>query len=578
MPQTTITGVAGFIGANLTRALLRHGHHVVGIDNFSFGSEANIAECLDDRRFRLIRGDICRPADLERAVAGSTTIVHLAAHKIPRYTDAYDTLRANSEAMRQVVEVARRHRARIIAASTSDVYGRSTALPFAEDGPLVVGPPDVRRWAYAISKMFGEQLLFAAHERFGLDFLLVRFFGGYGPYQNLTWWGGPQSVFIRCALTGRPMPIHGDGTQVRCLTYVDDYVEALVRCIDLPEVRNEVLNLGTDEPTTILDLARLCWRLVRDDEPQLRMVPYETFGKYEDVVRRVPDLTRLRARLGFVPQTPLATGLERTVAWQRQAMRLSTPAPVELRTRLRFVAPMFNEAANLERLLREIRAGAELLSFDYDVTLIDDGSTDETPGIVAQLSEANPITCLRHDTNRGVAAAFNTGFQHLLQDSDDQDIVVTLEADCTSDLGILPEMYQQLLTGAEMVLASCYLPGGEIVHTDLLRIILSRGANSSARLILGLGGIHTLSSFFRVFRVQALRRLATRFGSPILVTGGFECMLEMIAKARVDDLEIAEVPMVLDTSRRRGKSKMRLMRTIRGYLGLFARRLLRRGW
>ena len=584
MSRIMVTGVAGFIGSNLLRELLSRGHQVVGIDNLSFGRQENIRECLADPRFRFIRGDIRDLAAVRRAAGGAEVIVHLAAHKIPRYSDAYDTLVVNTEGTRNVLEAARLDRARIIAASTSDVYGKSDALPFVEDGPLVMGPPNVRRWAYAISKIYVEQLLFAYQQRFGLDFLAIRLFGGYGPYQNQTWWGGPQSVFIRCALTGMPMPIHGDGSQTRCLTYVDDYIEALVHCIENPTVKNEVLNLGGDQPTTILELAHLCWRLVRDDPPQVRLIPYRAFGNYEDVSQRKPDLDRLRDRIGFAPRVPLEEGLRRTIAWQRSlapqppsralAPRPPSPALAPRTARLHFLAPMLNEVANLPNLMREIAAAAEQLGADYDVILINDGSTDDSPQAIERLAEIFPVSQITHATRRGVGAAFNSGFEHLLDRLDDDDIVVTLEADCTSDLSILPDMVVRLAEGNDLVLASCYLTGGGVATTDPLRIFVSHCANAAARLIFDLREIHTLSSFFRIYRASALRALARAHGRPLLRSSGFECMLELLAMARAAGLQVAEVPMVLDHSRRQGRSKMNIPRTTAGYLALFARRFV----
>jgi UDP-glucose 4-epimerase len=584
MSNIMITGVAGFIGANLLRRLLAGGHRVVGIDNLSFGRKENLRECLTDHRFRFIRGDVRDLNAVRRAATEAEVIVHLAAYKIPRYSDAYDTLVINTEGTRKVLEAARLQQARIIVASTSDVYGKSDAVPFVEDGPLVIGPPNVRRWAYGISKIYVEQLLFAYHQRFGLDFLAVRLFGGYGPYQHQTWWGGPQSVFIRCALAGTPMPIHGDGSQTRCLTYVDDYTEALARCIEDAAVKNEVLNLGSDQPTTILDLAHLCWRLVRDDAPQVRLIPYRTFGNYEDVPHRIPDLARLRERIGFTPRISLEEGLRRTIAWQRSLAprpqaRASALAPTARplapqAIRLHFVAPLLNEAPNLPNLMRGIAAGAEQLGADYEVILVNDGSTDDSPQVIERLAETFPVSQITHPTRLGVGRAFNSAFEHLLDRMTDEDIVITLEADCTSDLSILPDMYVRLAEGNDLVLASCYLPGGEVATTDPLRIFVSHCANTAARLIFNLRELHTLSSFFRMYRASALRALAAAYGRPLLHCSGFECMLELLAMSRGIGLEVAEVPMVLDHSRRQGRSKMNISRTTAGYLSLFARRFV----
>ena len=329
--KVVITGVAGFIGSNLAAELLRRGYRVTGVDNMSQGDPLNLAAFTEDPAFELRRIDIQDHAALLEAAAGCDVIVHLAAYKIPRYSDALDTLMVNGHGSESVARAALANRAKLVAASTSDVYGKNPRVPFSESSDLVIGNPDVKRWAYAISKMFEEQLLFAFHERYQLDVVLLRFFGGYGPNQNLTWWGGPQSVFINCALDGKECELHGDGQQTRSFTYISDHVDGIVRCIERPQANNLVFNLGNTEEVTIEHLARLIWRLVRGDEPaRIKLIPYATFGKYEDVMRRIPDITRARELLGFEPQVSLEEGLRRTIAWQvarRREQGVSTPDP-----------------------------------------------------------------------------------------------------------------------------------------------------------------------------------------------------------------------------------------------------------
>lgn len=324
-----ITGVAGFIGSNLAASLLERGHDVIGVDDLSQGERLNMAAFAAHPAYRFEQFDILDRAELRRAAEGCEVIVHLAAFKIPRYTDAIDTLRINSHGSENVVEVARETGAKVVAASTSDVYGKNPQVPFSEDSNLVVGNPTVKRWAYAISKMFEEQLLFAYHERYGFPVVAMRFFGGYGPNQNLTWWGGPQSVFINAALDDQELEIHGDGLQTRSFTYISDHVDGIVRCIEMREANNQVFNIGNTYEITILDLARMIWRLTRGNAaPRIRLTPYASFGKYEDVMRRVPDITRARTLLGFEPKVDLETGLAETIQWQierRRALGIATP-------------------------------------------------------------------------------------------------------------------------------------------------------------------------------------------------------------------------------------------------------------
>lgn len=313
-----VTGAAGFIGSNLSAELVRRGHAVVGYDNLSQGSLANLHPLVSEDAFELHEADIRDGVAMEAAAAGCDVIVHLAAYKIPRYGDAYETLMINGMGSELVAQVAARTGAKIVAASTSDVYGKNPQLPFSEEMDSVIGGPHVKRWAYAVSKMFEEQLLLASHERFGVDVVLLRLFGGYGPNQNRTWWGGPQAVFIERALAGESLPVHGDGSQTRSFTYISDHVAGIAAAVESARADNLVVNLGATTEITIADLARLIWRLVHDDgsAAPIELIPYASFGAYEDVARRLPDITRARERLGFDPGVDLETGLRKTIEWQ----------------------------------------------------------------------------------------------------------------------------------------------------------------------------------------------------------------------------------------------------------------------
>jgi UDP-glucose 4-epimerase len=178
--------------------------------------------------------------------------------------------------------------------------------------------------------MYGEQLLFAMHERHGIDVVILRFFGGYGPNQHLSWWGGPQAVFIDRAIDNQPCDLHGDGRQTRSFTYITDHVDGIIRAIENPAANNQVFNIGTTREISIEGLARIIWQLVRGDEPpKLNFVPYETFGRYEDVMRRVPDISRARDLLGYEPRVELEDGLRATIQWQierRQQLAVPTRA------------------------------------------------------------------------------------------------------------------------------------------------------------------------------------------------------------------------------------------------------------
>jgi UDP-glucose 4-epimerase len=324
-----VTGVAGFIGSNLALALLERKYTVVGVDNLSQGERLNMAGFYEHPDFSFHQLDISDRSSMRALAKDCEVVVHLAAHKIPRYSDALDTLRTNAHGSESMLDAAQAVGAKFVAASTSDVYGKNPDVPFSEDSNLVIGNPDVKRWAYAISKMYEEQMMFAYRDHYQLRVVAMRFFGGYGPNQNLTWWGGPQSVFIDSALDNKELELHGDGSQTRSFTYVSDHVDGILRCIEMPEADNKVFNLGNTREISIADLAQLIWGLVRPGEQaKVKLRPYESFGKYEDVMRRVPDITRARTLLGFEPKVALEDGLRRTIRWQierRRALGISTP-------------------------------------------------------------------------------------------------------------------------------------------------------------------------------------------------------------------------------------------------------------
>ncbi|MBI3273418.1 MAG: GDP-mannose 4,6-dehydratase [Planctomycetes bacterium] len=312
-----VTGVAGFLGSNFLEALLERGYRVVGIDNLSQSPLSNLEPFLAHPRFRFVQGDVRDRLVVFAAASTAQLILHLAAYKIPRYSDALDTLTINATGTENILEAARTYGCRVVAASTSDIYGKNPVIPFTEDMTLAIGDPTVKRWSYAISKMFEEQLCFAYRDRYRVPVVIPRYFGGYGPRENPTWWGGPQSVFIECALRGEPMPVHGDGLQSRTFTYVSDHVDGTIRCLETESGVNQVYNIGNTREITILELARMIWRMVRADEPRIELVPYERFGKYEDVLRRLPDITKARRMLGFEPKVALEEGLAKTIAWHR---------------------------------------------------------------------------------------------------------------------------------------------------------------------------------------------------------------------------------------------------------------------
>jgi UDP-glucose 4-epimerase len=322
-----VTGAAGFVGSHVCELLLADGDEVVGVDDLSYGSVPNIAPFLDNARFEFQALDCTRQRELRRAFSGCDAIVHLAAKKIPRFGGTLATLQVNAKGMEAASAVALSLDADLIFTSTSDVYGDGTP-PYAEDDELVIGPPTSKRWAYAVSKMYDEHYGLSLADEQGLRVTILRLFNAYGPRNHLSWWGGPVVTFIEALLDGEPMEVHGDGRQTRTFTHVRDTADGIVRALDRPESRGEVINLGGTETITILELARLLQlELGLPADPlRTRFVPYESLpGKYQDVRHRTPDTTKARQLLGFDAQIGLAEGLRDTVEWH-QAIRRSAAA------------------------------------------------------------------------------------------------------------------------------------------------------------------------------------------------------------------------------------------------------------
>lgn len=321
--KIAVTGSAGFLGSHVVDALLAAGHEVVGIDSLVYGCRENFAHHVGSPRFRFVQEDVRNREPLRVVCEDADVIVHLAALKIPRYGGALDTLLVNADGTRNVLEIAREGRRKVVFASTSDVYGRSPQLPFQEAGDVVLGSSKVARWAYATSKLFDEHLGFATMAEHGVPFVALRFFGSFGPRHHLSWWGGPQSVFMSQILRDEEVTIHGDGRQTRSLTYVEDTVDGIVRATLDPAANGEILNLGATRELTILEIAQMIHALCDTGRPlRLRMVPYESFtgGRYEDVRRRVPDCLKAFETIGWEERIGLEEGLLRTIAWHRAEM------------------------------------------------------------------------------------------------------------------------------------------------------------------------------------------------------------------------------------------------------------------
>jgi|WetSurMetagenome_2_1015567.scaffolds.fasta_scaffold00142_12 UDP-glucose 4-epimerase len=327
MKKILVTGVAGMIGSHLLDALLDEpSYEVRGMDDLSFGKPENIAQAQGNPRFSFYRASVTDPAALDELCKGVDTIVHLAAvKKISEAEPAAPTLLVNAKGTENVFEAARRNGCRVVFASTSDVYGMSADLPLREDGDLLIGPSMVRRWSYAVSKLYGEQLAFSYHRDHNVPTVVLRYFGAFSPRSSFSWSGGHIPIFIRAVLDDKELVIHGDGSQTRSMAYVDDVVRGTVAAMKTREAYGEIINLGACEEMSVLDCARLIHRIADTGKGlRLRFVPFsEVFGKYRDIMRRVPDLSKARTLLGYRPRVSTEQAVRLTIDAIRSSRALT---------------------------------------------------------------------------------------------------------------------------------------------------------------------------------------------------------------------------------------------------------------
>lgn len=322
MKTLLVTGGAGFIGSHLAERLLAGGHRVHVLDDLSTGSRANVEALVGHDRFELHVGSALDAGLVGELVDRADVVVHLAAAVGVRLIveRPVHTIETNLGATSVVLEAAARERTPVLLASTSEVYGKSAQVPFREDDDLSLGATTRSRWAYACSKAMDEWLAFAHQRERGVPVIVARFFNTVGPRQTGRY-GMVLPSFARQALLGEPITVYGSGEQTRCFGHVRDTVEAVLRLVDEPEAVGRVFNVGSDEEVSIGELARRV-REAAGSDSEIVFVPYEeAYAEgFEDMQRRVPDMSRLEAATGFRPRTPLAEIVEDVLAHQREAL------------------------------------------------------------------------------------------------------------------------------------------------------------------------------------------------------------------------------------------------------------------
>jgi UDP-glucose 4-epimerase len=315
-----ITGGAGFIGSHLADACLARGDEVFVIDDLSTGSIYNIEHLKDDPSFRYTIDQVQNRAVTAELIDRADVVYHLAAAVGVRLIveSPVSTIETNLRTTEVVLELAAKKRRPVLFASTSEVYGLSTDVPFREDGNLVLGPTTRGRWSYACSKAIDEFLALSYCRERRLPATIVRLFNTVGPRQT-GHYGMVIPTFVRQALAGEPITVFGDGTQSRCFAFVGDVVRALLDLMDRPESQGDVFNVGSTEEVTIAELAERVKSLSGSDSP-IVTIPYEQAydAGFEDMPRRVPDTSKLLALTGRQPETPLDDILRSVIDFCRE--------------------------------------------------------------------------------------------------------------------------------------------------------------------------------------------------------------------------------------------------------------------
>jgi UDP-glucose 4-epimerase len=317
--RALLTGGAGFVGSHLAEALLDEGHTVEVLDDLSTGSLSNIAHLMSRPGFSYTIDTVMNESIVGELADRSDIIFHLAAAVGVKLIveDPVGTIETNVHGTEVVLKQAKRGGPRVIIFSTSEVYGKSTAVPFSETADLVMGPTTKHRWAYACSKAMDEFLALAYFKEYQLPVVIVRLFNTVGPRQTGRY-GMVIPTFVGQALAGEPITVFGDGRQSRAFTYVGDVVSGLVRLAASPAATGQVFNIGNEEEISMMALAEKVKTMTGSSSP-IVLIPYDEAYEagFEDMPRRVPDLRKIQAAVGYAPTVGLDQILAKVIAHEQ---------------------------------------------------------------------------------------------------------------------------------------------------------------------------------------------------------------------------------------------------------------------
>lgn len=314
-----ITGGAGFIGSHLSTELIRLGHNVLVIDDLSTGSMENIDHLFANDRFDFARADIRNMVVLDRLASKADVIIHLAAAVgvMLIVEQPVHTITTNIMGSEAVLEAGLRYNCRVLLASTSEVYGKGSKIPFHEDDDVLLGPSFKNRWSYAASKMVDEFLGFAYHQEYGLNFTPFRLFNTVGARQTGQY-GMVIPRFVRQALRNEPITVYGSGEQARCFCDVRDVIQGIIGLVDHPEATGQLFNIGATTETTINELA-IQIKEMTGSSSEINYISYdEAYAPgFEDMDRRVPDISRLNDLIDWKPRHSLNDILHSVIDYEK---------------------------------------------------------------------------------------------------------------------------------------------------------------------------------------------------------------------------------------------------------------------
>jgi len=326
--KVLITGGAGFVGSHLSEAYISRGDEVVVLDDLSTGSIRNIEHLKSHPRFEYTIDSVHNRPVVAELVDRCDIVIHLAAAVGVRLIieSPVKTIEANVHGTEVVLAAAAKKKRPMLIASTSEVYGLSTDIPFHEDGNLVMGATTKGRWSYACSKAIDEFLGLAYYNEKKLPVTVVRLFNTVGPRQTGRY-GMVIPTFIGQALRNKPITVYGDGTQSRCFGFVGDVVNAFTKLMDHPDAPGRVFNIGSTEEVSIGELAELV-KVMTESKSEIVQIPYDEAYEagFEDMPRRVPDTSRIRDLIGFRPTMTLEQILEKVIAFEKT--RIQQPVVV----------------------------------------------------------------------------------------------------------------------------------------------------------------------------------------------------------------------------------------------------------